>query len=110
MMIGLGAEHILNATRKSLTRTNGSTPLIVEDETVTISGNDYHKRVVSLASYLSGDSNNGANFRDFGLFTIATLPGTAAGISGIMFNRYVAASNYAKDISNQLDVITTVRF
>lgn len=106
----LETELIANATRKSLTKTDGSTPLTVETEVTTIGANTYHRKLVSRASFLSGDSNNGDNFREYALFTTATLPGTPTSTSGVMFNRYVAASNIAKDSSIQINVDTTVRF
>lgn len=106
----LETELIANATRKGLTKTDGTTPLTVENDVTTIGSNTYHKKLVCKASFLSGDSNNGSNFREYGLFSTSTLPGTATSTSGIMFNRYVAGANIAKDSSTQIDVTTTVRF
>jgi hypothetical protein len=106
----LETELIANATRKSLTKTDGSTPLIVETDEVTIMGTDYFKKVVCRGVFLSGDSNNGSNFREYGLFTTLTLPGTPTGTSGIMFNHFVAGADIPKDASTEIDVDTTVRF
>lgn len=100
----LETELTGNATRKSLTKLDGGTPLIVEDETTTIGANTYHKKVACRAIFPTTDGNNGSDFREFALFSSATFA------AGIMFNRYVAGANIPKDASTEIDVDTTVRF
>ena len=105
-------ELIGNAARKTLTNTNGD-PLSgsdIVDETTTISSVTYYKKLVCQAVWDSGDSNNGNQFAEYGLFTTDALPGTPTGTSGTMFNHYIDPSPTNKSASNSITVQITLRF
>lgn len=105
-------EHILNATRKSLTNTSdvALTAGDVVDETTVVSGVTYYKKIVVRTKYLGvSDSNVNHPFQEYGLFSTATLPGTPTGASGNMLNHYVAASPIVLDNLTTLIINLTLR-
>lgn len=111
-------ELIGNAARKDLTRTTdslaiASNPLTNSDivsEVVTIGGFTFRKKVVLQAVYDFVDSNNGNTFREYALFSTATLPGTPTGLSGVMYNRIVDPSPIPKDINTKIIIQITMRW
>ncbi len=108
----IGNSAYSPAGRKTLTNT---TPVALTASDVTADtytdglGNVYYFKITVQAIFPSDDLNNGAPFREYGLFSTVTLPGTPTGTSGTMFNRFVGGSNIDKDSSTQITVNITLR-
>lgn len=110
----LNYEHILNATRKTLT--NSSSALLTSADIVTTSfsdgyGEPYYKKIVVM-SVFTGASDNNVNqpFQEFGLFTTTTLPGTPTSSSGTLWNHYISASPVTLTSTTTLSVLITIYF
>lgn len=104
-------ELIADSTRQPIYNSSAaalSTADIVSDET-TISSVTYYRKVVVQSTYGNSDPNNGNVFKEYGLFTTLTLPGTPTGSSGVMFNRFEDPDPITKTASNAVTVQVTLR-
>lgn len=104
-------ELIGNATRKTLTNTNGNQPTSadIQLETITVSGCTFYEKIVLQATYTTGDGNNNNTFNEYGVFTSATLPVSPTGTSGTMFNHYIDSNPAFKASTNQVQIAVTIR-
>lgn len=105
-------EHLGNATRKPLTNNLdvGLTAADIEDVVYVdpISGVTFYKKLTVKYSYGTSDGNNGQPFREYGLNSSITLPGTPTGLSGIMLNRLVDAATQTKLSTNTINIFCSV--
>ena len=110
--LGLNYEHILNATRKTLTNTSDA-PLSASDiqtEEVVVSGTTYYRKVVARASYDGAtDGNVYQPFQEFGLANTVTLPATPTSTSGVLLNHYVSLDPTILNPDTTIVVDTTIR-
>jgi len=110
----LNYEHILNATRKTLTNTSGAaltTPDVVSTS-FTDSFSEPYYRKITVQSVFNGASDGNVNqpFQEFGLFTTTVLPGTPSGTSGTMYNHFVANSAVILTSTTTLTVQCTIYY
>lgn len=105
-------ELIGNPTRKTVTNANGVTPTTgdIQLQTITVGGCTFYEYIVLQTTYTTTDGNNNNTFAEYGLFTLAALPGSPTGTSGIMFNHYIDPNPAFKASTNQVTVQITVRF
>jgi hypothetical protein len=113
----LNYELIGNAARKPLTNTSGAalSPSDIVNQTSVIvlnasSSATFYQQLTCQAVYNSGDSNNGNQFGEYGLFTVATNPATPTSTSGVMYNHLIDPSPTPKSAANAITVQVTVYF
>ena len=110
-------ELIGNPTRKPLTNTSGAalSPSDIVNQTSVIvlnasSSATFYQQLTCQAVYNSGDSNNGNQLGEYGLFTTATNPGTPTSTSGVMYNHLIDPSPTQKSAANSVTVQITCYF
>ena len=105
-------EHIGNATRKILTNTSDAALTASDIEDVVyvdpVTSVTFYKKLTVKYSYGTSDGNNGQPFREYGLNSSITLPGTPTGLSGIMLNRLVDSVTQTKTASNTINIFVSV--
>lgn len=108
----LNYEHILNSQRMTLTNTS-DLPLSssdIQSDVVTIDGCEYTRKIVVRYRYDgSTDANVNQPFQEYALMSSITLPGTPTGVSGTMFNHYVAAAPIVLESTTTIIVDITIR-
>jgi hypothetical protein len=115
-------ELIGNATRKQLEDVSAEVinatadASDIESETLQVAGPEsgdlwkFRKKMRVRGTYASADLNNGNTFREYGIFTSLTLPGSPTGTSGIMFNHFIDPNPTAKIFGETIVAEFTLRF
>lgn len=116
-------ELIGNATRKALTNvsnvtlTSGGTGSDIESESIQVAGElavddkwTFKRKIRVRATYEIDDGNNGNTFREYGLTSTLTKPGTPTSTSGNLFNRFIDPNPTPKTSGETIIAEFTLRF